>query len=449
MEDIRYATKLISVQKDKIIVVVSALKEVTDKLGEVSKQAKKGNKNYVLKFKEKILKEHLTTTRKAIIKDKGIREEVEGILKNMVDELTNFLIGITSIGELTPRSKDYILSFGERLSVVIFWGALRDLGLNSKYYTGKQVGIITDSKFGKAEPILSLIEPQVKATIEPLLEKGIIPVVTGYIGATRKGKTTTLGRGGSDYTAAILAWALNADEILLWKDVAGLMTSDPKITPKAKTIDKISYSGAGELALGAKVIFPETLELAREKKIPIRIKNIFNPESPETLITENEESNKNKEVEAVTLIHGALVNAIGTRMVGVPGTAAELFKILGDENINISMISQSVSETNISFVIQRKDLKKTINYLESSISGGVLKGLINEVTYEKVCVVAVIGPGIKDSIEVLARLFNVLKKEKINIRMMTKGSSKPSFSFAIKEKDGEKAVYAIHTEFIR
>jgi len=448
-ENIRHIANLIANyvgQGYAIVAVVSALKGITDKLVEASEQAKNGNRDYVYEFKKEIAQKHLAATRKAI-ENKLIREELERIIKATVDELEKVLTGIIYLGELTPKSKDYVLSFGERLSTPIVWGILRDLGLNTQHYTGKDAGIVTDSNFGEASPLMNVTKHQVREKIEPLLGKGIVPVVTGYIAATQDGVTTTLGRGGSDYTATILGAALDVDEVWIWTDVDGLMTSDPKIVPSAKTMPQISFQEATEMAIfGAKAMHPRALEPAMEENIPVRIRNAFNPENPGTLIVKEQRIKPGDVLKAITLVKDvALVNVSGAGMVGAPGTAAKVFDVLGKENINILMISQSVSEANISFIIQRSLLEKAISTLEIALLG---RGLIREVmTEDDVCVVAVVGAGMKGTPGVASRIFTAIARKGINVRMIAQGSSELNISFVVKEIDGEKAVRAIHEEF--
>jgi len=429
-----------------IVAVVSALEGVTDNLIEASEQAKKGNRDYMYEFKQKIIEKHLTAAGKAV-GNKLIREEIEQMLKTTIDELEKVLTGIIYLGELTPKSKDYVLSFGERLSTAIVWGALRDLGLKAQHYTGKDVGIVTDSNFGEATPLMNVTKHQVKEKIEPLLGKGIVPVVTGYIAATQDGVTTTLGRGGSDYTATIIGAALNADEVWIWTDVDGLMTSDPKIVPSAKMMPEISIQEATEMTIfGAKAMHPRALEPAMEENIPVRIRNAFNPKNPGTLIVKEQRIKPGDIVKAITLVKDvALVNVSGAGMVGTPGTAAKVFDVLGRENINILMISQSVSEANISFIIQRSLLERAVNALEIALLG---RGLIREVTAEDdVSVVAVVGAGMKGTPGVASKIFAAIARRGINIRMIAQGSSELNISFAVREIDGEEAVRAIHEEF--
>jgi len=306
---------------------------------------------------------------------------------------------------------------------------------------------VTDSNFGEAKPLMNVTKHQVKSRIEPLLEEGVVPVITGYIAATPEGVTTTLGRGGSDYTATIIGAALGVDEVWIWTSVDGLMTSDPKIVPDAKVIPEVSFQEATEMAVfGAKVMHPRALEPAMEENIPVRIRSIFNPESLGTLIVKEQKIKPVDVVKAITLVKDvALVNVSGAGMIGAPGTAAKVFDVLGKKNINILMISQSVSEANISFIINRGLLEKAVNALEIALLG---RGLIREVTAEDdICVVAVVGAGMRGTPGVASRVFSAVARRGINIRMIAQGSSELNISFVVKEVDGEEAVRAIHEEF--
>ncbi len=448
-EHIQHVAGLISNHLGKgyqIVVVVSALKGVTDELIEASEEARSGNRDHVYKLLQKTTEKHLAAARNAI-KNKLIREEVEQTLETTLDELEKVLTGITYLGELTPKSKDYVLSFGERMSTLIVWGTLRDLGLNVQYFTGEDAGIVTDSNFGEARPMMKVTAYQVKQKIELLLEKRIIPVVTGYIAATQDGEITTLGRGGSDYTATIIAAALEADEVWVWTDVDGLMTSDPKIVPSAKVIPELSFHEAIEMAIfGAKAMHPRALEPAMEKEIPVRIRNTFNLQNPGTLIVKEQKIKPKDVVKGITLIKNlALVNVSGAGMVGTPGTAAKVFGMLGKNNINVLMISQSASEANISFILEREVLERAVSTLEIALLGS---GLIGEVNSEDdVCVVAVVGAGMKGTPGVAARMFGAVARKGVNMRMIAQGSSELNISFVVKETDGEEAVRAIHQEF--
>lgn len=446
---IRNVAKLISDNKKEnhgIVVVVSALEGVTNQLIQAAEEAKKGNSEHVQKFIQKITERHSTTIKEAI-SDEKIQVETCSVVKEKISELEKVLTGIIYVGELTAKSKDLVTSFGEKLSAPIVSGALNEIGVSSQHLTGGEAGIVTDSNFGEAGLLMNVTKYQLKKNIEPLLKKEIIPVITGFIASTQDGETTTVGRGGSDYSATIIGAALEANEVWIWTDVNGLMTSDPKIVPTAKTIPRISFQEATELTIfGAKAMHPRALEPARKEGIPVRIRNVFSPSNPGTLITQNDQNKAKSGVKAVTVVKNvALITVSGSGMVGAPGTAAKVFEVLGKENINILMISQSVSEANISLVIQRNLLERAINTLEIALLG---REFIREIESEDdVCVVAVLGAGMKGMYGVASKIFSAVAKKQINVRMIAQGSSELNVSFVVKEKDGAETVRAIHEEF--
>jgi aspartate kinase len=448
-ENIRHVANLVADSAKKgcsVIVVVSALDGTTDKLFEAAEKAEKGNDEYVRKFKQELLERHLAAASKAI-ENKQIQKEVKEIIEKTIDELEKVLTGISYVGEVTPKSKDYVLSFGERLSAPIVWGALLDVKLEAQCFTGKEAGIVTDSNFGEANPLMNVTTHQLRERIAPLLEKRIIPVVTGYLAVTQDGVVTTLGRGGSDYTATLLGAALAADEVWIWTDVDGIMTADPKIIPSAKMLPELSYQEAAEMAIfGAKAMHPRALEPVIKENIPARIRNVFNLENPGTLISNEQTAKRADVVKAIALIKDvAMINVSGAGMVGAPGSYSKVFEVLGKNNINIMMISTAISEANISMVIRRNLLGRALSTLEIALLG---RGLVSEVTAEDdVCVIAVMGANMKGTLGVASRLFTTVARAGVNIRMIAQGSSELNISLVVKEKDGEAAVRAIHEEF--
>ena len=431
----------------RVVVVVSALANVTNKLVENAEQAKKSNEKHVQAFTRELLNKHLAEVSSAI-KSRQVQTEVTAIIEKTIAELEKVLTGICYVGELTPKSKDYVLSFGERLSAPIVWGAIKDLKFETQCFTGKEAGIVTDSNFGDADPLMNFSTHLIKERLGPLLEKGTIPVVTGYIAADQDGIVTTFGRGGSDYTATILGAALNVDEVWIWTDVDGIMTTDPKIVPKAKMLPQLSYQEAAEMAIfGAKAMHPRALEPAIKDNIPVRIRSIFHPENPGTLITKESCDKATEVVKAVAIIKDvAMVNVNGAGMVGAPGSYAKVFDALGKSNINVMMISTAASEANISMIIKRNLLGRTISNLEIALLDR--SGLVSEITAEDdVAVIAVMGANMKGTLGVASRIFTTVAKKGINIRMIAQGSSELNISFVVKEKDGTAVVKAIHEEF--
>jgi len=430
---------------NKVIVVVSALADVTDQLIEIG-EAITGRERALIENIRTLAERHRRETEVAVA-DSAIRKGTLQELEELSQELENILLNAAKLKELTPRTKDYLLSFGERLSTAMFCGVLRDLGLSTQWFTGEKAGIVTDDRFGSAQPLLRMTAYEATEILGPLLEKNIIPVVTGFIGATPEGVTTTLGRGGSDYTATILASALGADEVWIWTDVDGLMTADPRVEPLAKTIAIISYEEAIEMAyFGAKGMHPKALEPAVENGIPVHVKNTFDPEGLGTLIVREQFIKGWDIVKAVALVRDvSIVTVSGAGMAGTPGVAASVFNLLGQNQVNILMISQSSSEASISFVITQRDVIRAVNALEIGLLG---KGTVKEVTAEEnVCIVAVVGAGMKGTPGVAARTFKAVADQGVNIRMIAQGSSELNISFVVKAEDAVKAVRTLHREF--
>ncbi len=431
---------------EKLVAVPSAMAGVTDSLLGVALQAKKGDQNVMEHFVSTLGERH-TSAAKESVRSKQIFERVSAFINTKMAELDKILVGISCLRELSPRSTDYVMSFGEVLSTQIFCGALQDVGVEARYFTGGEAGIITDERFGEAKPLMNVTAQQVKSKLEPLLEKGIVPVVTGFIASDQDGHITTLGRGGSDYTATLLGNALNVDEVWIWTDVDGLMTADPRIEPSAKTIPEISFAEATELAyFGARVMHPKALEPAAEKGIPVRVKNTFNLSGQGTLILKEQRVKPHEVVKAVTIVRGAaLITVSGAGMIGAPGIAANVFSILGQHGINVIMISQGSSEANISFIIPKDSLSKALNGLELAMLGtNMVKEIANE---SDVCVIAAVGSAMKGTPGVAARVFQAVAKAGVNVRMIAQGSSELNISFVVREVDGDKAVRAIHQEF--
>ena len=448
-DNIKRVAKIVADATNKdcsAVVVVSALDGVTDELFEAGSQAQKAKQDYIQKFKQSMLERHRGAISEAI-KNKQIAREAQQTIENIIDELEKVLTGISYVGELTPKSRDFVLSFGERLSAPIVCGAIRDLRLKSQWFTGKDAGIVTDSNFGQADPLMNVTTHYLRERIEPLLEKHVIPVVSGYIAATQEGVVTTLGRGGSDYTATILGAALKVDEVWIWTDVDGLMTADPKIVPEARMLPELSYQEAAEMAIfGAKAMHPRALEPIIRERIPARIRNVFNLNSAGTLISNNQAAKRTEVVKAVAIIKEvAMVNVGGAGMVGAPGSYAKVLEVLSRSGINVMMISAAVSEANMSLVVRRNLLGRALSALEIAVVG---KGLVSEVTSEDdVCVVAAMGAKMKGTLGVASRVFAAVAKKEINIRMIAQGSSELNISFVVKEEDGVAVVRAIHDEF--
>jgi aspartate kinase len=287
---------------------------------------------------------------------------------------------------------------------------------------------------------------RVSHRLEPSLKKGAVPVVTGFIGADQHGNTTTIGRGGSDYTATIIATSIGVDEVWLWSDVDGLMTADPKLVKDAQVLKEVSFAEAMEMALfGAKYMHPRALEPVMDTKIPIRIRNTFNVSHPGTVITQSPSKDSQKIVKSVSAIrHTALIDVSGGGMVGTPGTAAKIFDTLAKNKVNIMMISQSPSESSISMVVRKSDLDRATTTLELNLLGKVIKQV--NVT-DDVAVIAVVGSGMRGIKGVAAKVFGAVAKNGVNVIMIAQGSSELNLAFVVSDSDCERAVNALHEEF--
>ncbi|AIJ05648.1 aspartate kinase [Methanocaldococcus bathoardescens] len=427
------------------------MSEVTNALVDISQQALDVRDIAKVGDFIKFIKEKHYKAIEEAIKSEEIKEEVKKIIDSRIEELEKVLIGVAYLGELTPKSRDYILSFGERLSSPILSGAIRDLGEKSIALEGGEAGIITDNNFGSAR----VKRLEVKERLMPLLKEGIIPVVTGFIGTTEEGYITTLGRGGSDYSAALIGYGLDANIIEIWTDVCGVYTTDPRLVPTARRIPKLSYIEAMELAyFGAKVLHPRTIEPAMEKGIPILVKNTFEPENEGTLITNDMEMSDSIVKAISTIKNVALINIFGAGMVGVSGTAARIFKALGEEDVNVILISQGSSETNISLVVSEEDVDKALNALKREFGDFGKKSFLNnnlirDVSVDRdVCVVSVVGAGMKGAKGIAGKIFTVVSESGANIKMIAQGSSEVNISFVIDEKDLLNCVRKLHEKFI-
>jgi aspartate kinase len=439
--------KIIAERKDdEVVVVVSALAGVTDMLVSTAKKISEGkiSEEEIKNFIGDLFERHRQIAQE-VLSEKEL-ELVLIELERFSVELEKILIGIRYVGELTPRSNAYVVSFGERLSAPIVSGALNSCNVKSGWFTGFDAGIVTDSKYERAAPIWDLTIKNVKNRLEKSL-KDMVPVVTGFISGDPEGRITTLGRGGSDYTAAILGVALDAEEVWIWTDVDGIMTTDPRLVREAKTLPIVSYVEAMELAFfGAKVLHPKSIEPAMEKGVPVRVKNTFNPKNEGTLIVRKQEKTK-KVVKAVSVMTNvSMVTISGVGMIGVPGVAAKSFSALADEKVNILMISQGSSEVNISFVIESQDLERAVSVLKRRFKD---QRIVRKVDYnDDVAIIAIIGAGMKGTKGVAARVFTAVAKVGANVLMIAQGSSELNISFIVLERDAKKAAKALHDEFI-
>jgi aspartate kinase len=443
-----HITNLIKSYHDKgneIVGVFSAVTGMTDDILNVS--------GYVLKRDKKRIKDFINKTRSIhvdiiqdSIKNKTYKAKALQVVEILLKEMENILNGIVLLTEVTEKALDHLLSFGERLLTPIISYSLLDKGIDSEYLTGQEVGILTDSKFGQARPLIDTTKIRVKYHLEPLLKKNKIPVITGFIGADQNGNITTLGRSGSDYTATIIAVCIDADEVWLWTDVNGLMTADPHIVKEAKVLKEVSFAEAIELSLfGAKYMHPRALEPVMDTNIPIRIRNAFNLSNEGTIISKNPSKASQIVKSIIAIRNTALIDVSGGGMVGAPGTAAKIFDALARKSVNIMMISQGPSESSISIVVKKDDLDTAITTLDLTLLDKVIKTVrVNE----DVAVIAVVGSGMRGMKGIAAKVFSSVSKDNINVIMIAQGSSELNLAFVVNNNDCEKAVRSLHKAFM-
>jgi len=430
-----------------VVVVVSAMSGVTNLLLDAAHRAEAGDETSAHQARQQIEQKHAEATLH-FLGNTPQRDSVMATIRPLLDEFESLCHGIHVLGELTPRALDVIGGLGERMSVPQVAAILSNAGVTAQGVEATEL-IVTDRRHGSAVPIIEDTAQKTQAGLRPLLAQGVVPVVTGFIGATKEGITTTLGRGGSDYSATIIGRALKADEVWIWTDVNGVMTTDPRVVPEAHPIGRLSYAEISELSFfGAKVLHSQAIRPARRVGMPVRILNTFEPDHPGTLITAESPVN-GKTVKAIAAIKGmSLVTVAGPGMIGIPGVAGRTFTAVARTHTNVLMISQASSEQSICFVVPTADVTRVIDALEQELIREIERRDLDRVKAEdNTVVLAVVGSGMKGMPGVSGRLFGALGKEKINVIAIAQGSSEYNISIVIAQGDADSAVKAIHKEF--
>jgi len=430
-----------------IVVVVSAMSGVTNMLLEAAHKAESGDEETAHRARLEIAKKHAQTTLHFLGQTPQRKASMNKI-NALLSEFESLCHGIRVLGELTPRALDVIGGLGERMSVPQVAAILNNANIPAQGVVATEL-IVTDNRFGGAVPMRKATAQKTEAGLRPLLNEGKVPVVTGFIGATEDGIPTTLGRGGSDYSATILARALNADEVWIWTDVNGVLTTDPRVVPQAHPIAHLSYSEISELSyFGAKVLHSQAIRPARRANIPVRILNTFEPEHPGTLITAQAQET-DRAVKAVAAIKSmSLVTVEGPGMVGIPGVAGRTFTAVASTGTNILMISQASSEQSICFVVPTADVPYVVRALETELEREIERRDLDRVKWEdETVILAIVGAGMKGTPGISGRLFGALGREKINIIAIAQGSSEFNISLVVTRSDADHAVRAIHQEF--
>ena len=446
---IRRAAEIVAAAaKDgSVVAVVSAMGGVTNRLIDAAQASAAGNRDTAVQIAETLRKQHQQAVEDLVSHDDR-RLLLAAEIEKIIEQVTGLCYGTALLRELTPRVLDEILSTGERLSARLLSNALCELGLKGVAVEATEL-IVTDNISGRADPLMSQTREKAAARLLPLIADDSVPVITGFIGATPEGMLTTLGRGGSDYSATILGAALDAAEVIIWTDVDGVLTADPRLVPEARTLREISYNEAAELAyFGAKVLHPKTLRPVSEAGIPVWIRNSFAPEREGTKITATGHPTA-RGVKAITAISGVSLITVGGRaIVGLPGVAGKTFSAVANAQANVLLISQSSSQNDICFIITSEDEARTVEKLREAFAFDLAHQQIEHITVNpEIAIVAVVGDRMRGTPGISGRTFSALGRKGINIIAIAQGSSEYNVSFVVDASMMREAVQSLHSEF--
>jgi len=429
------------------VVVVSAMSGVTDQLMSGARAAAEGRDTVYRQIKADLLSRHLDVV-ETLLEDSRERLKVGGLIEDRLHDLERLYRSIAVLGELTARGRDVVASFGEQLSVNILAAVLRERGVRARAFSSTEL-IVTNDQFGAATPLIESTRQQLQQRIRPLIERGVLPVITGYIGATEEGVPTTLGRGGSDFSAALIGAGLDADEVWIWSDVDGILTADPNLVPQARTLTELSYTEAADLAyVGAEVLHPKTIRPVIRSTIPLRIVNSFNPAHPGTLIVEAPGADRE--------VLPAIISTTGLSMIAVGSEddswtlqmAARVLQRLSEGGLAVLMFSQSLSEHNLNLVVGEKDQDHCLRILRREFKNGHRDDVFRLGVKEKVATISVVGmPGWNGRRNgIVSHAFAALGEHNTRVIAVAQAATEHSVSFCIPEGQLADAVRFLHRE---
>ncbi len=427
---------------EQLILVASAMGGVTNLLEKAGEQSKAGDEGYQITLNE-IGERHFRAIRDIVPLKK--QSPIIGDIKILLNELDDLCNGIFLLHELFPKTRDYLLGFGERLSSVIISAALNHNQITTELLDARDL-IVTDESYGQAQVLFERTDKKISEKVKEIDSHIFVP---GFVARSADGNDTTLGRGGSDYTAAILAAAVDASELEIWTDVDGVMTADPNLVETAMPLEKMSYEEIMELShFGARVVFPPTLQPVMRKNIPLWIKNTFKPNIPGTLICRDGKQNGHAIKGLSHVNHTVLLTLTGAGMVGVTGIAARFFSTLSREKVNVIFITQASSEHSITAAINKQDLKRAKNSLIKEFENEMALSKIDALQVdENLSVIALVGDKMKSSIGLSGKAFNALGKNGINIRAIAQGSTERNISLVVSDRDITKVLNVLHETF--
>jgi bifunctional aspartokinase / homoserine dehydrogenase 1 len=429
-----------------VVAVVSAMGGATNMLIRAATQASQGMEEPWKGSRQELARRHREVADQLLS-----AAEQASVLPRLAEQVKHFedlCSGFTLLREITPRGMDTLSSLGEVMSATLVSAILRSGGVKSEAVDAVDC-IVTDDNFGNASPLFDETATRTRERLGLLLKSGVLPVVTGFRGANQEGVCTTLGRGGSDFSATILGAALDADEVWIWTDVDGVMTADPRLVPEARILPEVSYREAIELSyFGAKVLHPKTILPVMQKKIPVWIKNSFNPSCPGTKIVAAA-ANGHSGIKAITSVKEAvLITLSGRDAVSFTQLAARVFNTLYLENVSTLMVTQSSADNVLCFAIHQADLPRVKAELGKIFELEMLHNYVGELeVMPKVAIVVTVGENMKGTPGISGRAFGALGRKGINVIAIAQGSSELSISFAVKSSDMKDAVKAVHQEF--
>jgi bifunctional aspartokinase / homoserine dehydrogenase 1 len=444
IQNVIYITRREIEQGNRVVLVVSAMSGVTDTLLSAIEMAIKGDKWGYLSVAEKLRDRHQEAINRLMAYGED-RQKVTQYINKLLDEFVELCQAINILGEATFRIRDAITAFGERMSSRLVAAALRESGINAKAFDASQF-VITDNNYQNAAPIWDITQRNIQEKLLPVMDSGVTPVITGFIGATPDGSFTTLGRGGSDFSGAIFAAYTLSDELIIWTDVDGVMTTDPRIDKRARVLPYVSYQEVGELAYyGAKVLHPKTVQPILSMNMPLWVRNTFNPDYPGTLIGAEAQPSSTV-IKAVTSVRKvSMLTVSGRGMIGVPGIAGRTFLAAANAGANILMISQSSSEQSMCFVVTDEKALQARDAVEAELSAEITRQNIDSIEVsDDIVIVTVVGSGMRGTPGVAGRVFSALGENTINVLAIAQGSSECSISFVVAESDLNRAVVTLH-----
>lgn len=432
---------------DEVVVVVSAMSKVTDLILSVLNAARLGQRKAMEEGLQQLRTRHEQALRELCGGEslKMVGAEVRSTLNRLHD----FCSALLLLGSATPQVMDMVLPLGEQISARLFTACLNELGAKSGFIDSARV-LATDDKFGDASPDIETTRRQCQEVLRPLLQRGEIPVVMGYSGATHTGQVTTLGRGGSDYSGTILGAAMDADEVWIWTDVDGVLTADPRVCRDAVTLPEITFAEAIELSYyGAKVIHRKAIWPTMERGIPVWIKNSFKPEVPGTKITACVPPS-NRPVKAVTAVtQASLVTLTTRRDIHFAEIFGRLFLRMGHEHVDVLFSTQSSSEDSLGLVLREADTERVVHALQRLFRTELKHGVLNPVAVHRdIAVIAVLGSGMKGTCGILGRLFSVVARNNVSVIAVAQGASELNICFAVTASRVDDVVRAVHQEFL-